>query len=172
MHLSIPARPTRAGHDGHMSIAAACGLTLAERRPARGRVVLLYQPSEENGRGAAAVLGDPSFDSITPDLVYALHNLPGLAKGCVALRSGVVACASRGIRVELRGETAHAAYPETGRSPTGAMCDLIARVDAMSHQFESGPELVRATVVSATLGEAEAFGSAPGTARSTRDAAM
>lgn len=153
------------GHDGHMSIVAACGLMLARRRPACGRVILLYQPSEENGRGAAAVLSDPSFDSLAPDFIYALHNLPGLPKRCVALRPGVIACASRGIRIELRGETAHAAYPETGRSPAVSMCELMAEINALPDRFASRSELVLATVVSATLGEAEAFGSAPGSAR-------
>ena len=46
------------GHDGHMSILAAAGKHYSKNRPERGRVVLLYQPAEENGEGAKEVLAD------------------------------------------------------------------------------------------------------------------
>lgn len=55
------------GHDGHMAILCGLGERLAEQRPEKGEVVLLFQPAEETGQGAKAVLKDPGFGQILPD---------------------------------------------------------------------------------------------------------
>lgn len=154
----------KCGHDGHMAIIAAVGSVLARHRPARGRVVLLYQPAEETGAGAAAVIRDPKFDAIKPDMVFALHNLPGFPLGDIIVRQGTFSCASRGMIIQLHGTTAHAAQPETGKSPAQAMCRLITAFDAVAERFRSGSELAFATVVGARLGE-KAFGTSPGYAQ-------
>src|SRR5690606_35881140 len=67
----------KCGHDGHMAIVAGLAAVLGKNRPKKGRVVLLFQPAEENGAGAVQVLKDKKFKKITPDYVFALHNLPG-----------------------------------------------------------------------------------------------
>ena len=59
---------------------------LAGARPARGRIYLLFQPAEETGTGARAVLDDPAFAGIRPDAVFAFHNLPGYPLGQVVVR--------------------------------------------------------------------------------------
>jgi len=151
----------KCGHDGHMAILAAVGAVLAERRPARGCVVLLYQPAEETGAGAAAVVADPRFGAIRPDRAFALHNLPGFPLGRVVVRAGTFSCASRGVVVRLRGRAAHAAQPETGVSPARAMCRLVERLEDLPAPLEVGDELAFVTVVGARLGE-RAFGTAPG----------
>lgn len=164
------------GHDGHMAILATVGQSLSSRRPPRGRVILLYQPAEETGTGAAAVLSDPRFSDLAPDYAFALHNLPGYPLGQVIVRPGTLTCASRGMAIELVGSPAHAAQPETGNSPADAMCRLIDALSSLSVP-SSTREIVFATVVGARLGR-EAYGSAPGdaevwaTLRSERDATM
>jgi amidohydrolase len=153
------------GHDGHMAILAAVGEQLAKARPRRGRVVLLYQPSEENGRGAEAVIADPRFPRIRPDLVFALHNLPGFPLGRAVLRSGTFCCASRGVVVRLEGTPAHASQPETGTSPARAMCRVLKLIDTLPSPPAPDGEVAFATVVGARLGTGESFGTAPGAAR-------
>lgn len=166
----------KCGHDGHMAILAAVGRGLAER-PVRGQVVLLYQPAEENGQGAAAVLADPRFAEIRPDFAFALHNLPGYPLGQVVVRSGAFSCASRGMALTLIGKSAHAAQPETGLSPARAMCALVSGCATLPPELNSASELMMATVVGASLGE-KAFGTAPEradiwiTLRSDSDAGM
>ncbi len=151
----------KCGHDGHMAILAAVGAALAARRPARGRVILLFQPAEETGEGAAAVLRDPRFAELRPDFCFALHNLPGFPLGEVVLRAGTFACASRGMSIVLSGRTAHAAQPETGISPAGAMCRIISALAGMQ---AGGPdETAFITIAGARLGE-RAYGTAPGDA--------
>lgn len=165
------------GHDGHMAILAEVGTRLAERRPARGKAVLLFQPAEESGLGARAVLTDPAFAAIRPDFAFALHNLPGFPLGEVLVREGSFSCASRGIAIRLGGAQAHAAQPETGRSPALAMCRLVEALHVLPQDLQKSGELAFATVVGAQLG-ARAFGVAPGraevwaTLRSETDATM
>ena len=165
------------GHDGHMAIIAAVGMDLATKRTQRGRVVLLFQPAEENGMGAEAVLQDPQFENIRPDVAFALHNLPGYALGQVLVRPGTFNCASRGMTVKFSGATAHAAQPETGQSPAAAMCACIQQISALPPKTVPADETAFATVVGAQLGK-KAFGTAPGdaeiwaTLRSETDATM
>lgn len=167
----------KCGHDGHMAILAAVGTELTAARPPKGRVVLLFQPSEETGAGAAAVIRDARFSEIAPDYVFALHNLPGYPLGQVVTRRGAFTSASRGVTIGLRGASAHAAQPETGRSPALAMARIIERLTQQPSGLASPHEIAFITVVGAQLGE-RAFGTAPAdaeiwaTLRSTTDTQM
>ncbi len=159
----VPGTAHQCGHDGHMAILAAVGQELAAVRPGTGRVVLLYQPAEETGQGAAAVMADPRFGGIAPDFAFALHNLPGFALGSVLLRTGPFSSASRGLTVNLTGASAHASQPETGRSPAAALCTLIETLSKRPADVAPGDRSTFVTVVGARLGE-KAFGTAPGNA--------
>jgi metal-dependent amidase/aminoacylase/carboxypeptidase family protein len=128
-------------------------------------VVLLFQPAEENGGGAEAVIRDKRFSNIRPDFVFALHNLPGFPLGQIVVRSGTFCCASRGMVVSLEGTPAHAAQPETGVSPARAMCRIMKLIDDLPTRLKVGDEVAFATVVGARLGVDDAFGTAPGDAR-------
>lgn len=149
------------GHDGHMTMVAALAEDLAGKRPARGRVVLMFQPAEETGKGAPAVVADPAFGEIAPDYAFSLHNLPGLAVGQIALCRGPANCASRGMRIRLSGRTSHAAAPQDGVSPAGAMAQLLPGLVALGGGTDLGPDYALVTLTHARLGEAT-FGIAPG----------
>lgn len=151
------------GHDGHMAIIAGLARCLARRRPARGRAVLLFQPAEETGAGAATVIGDPGFPAIAPDYAFALHNLPGLALGRVGLVDGPVNCASCGLHLTLRGQEAHASAPETGLSPMRALGALMPALADLGHGTPEDADFALVTVTHARMGE-PAFGIAPGEA--------
>lgn len=174
---SHPGISHKCGHDGHSAILAAVGSYLASNPPQRGKVVLLFQPAEETGKGAAAVLDDPQFGSIRPDFVFALHNLPGIPLGEVVIRENSMACASRGMGIVLRGLSAHAAQPETGRSPAQALATILGNITRLPESVDSSEEIAFVTTVGATLGE-KAFGLAPhraeiwATLRSEQDATM
>ncbi len=184
-----PYRSTRTGiahqcgHDGHMAIILGLAQAIANARPKRGRVVILFQPAEETGEGARAVVNDPQFSQIAPDESFALHNLPQQPLGEVIIRAGTFNCASRGLLIRLKGHTAHAAYPETGISPQLALAELLQAFSELPNQLkqEHGDEneqgLIMVTVVHCDMGEAT-FGTSPAdaclmvTLRTETDAAM
>ena len=157
----VPGKSHMCGHEGHSTILAALGRQFGRERPASGRVVLMFQPAEETGAGAAGVVADPRYAEIRPDYSFSLHNLPGVPLGHVRLRDGVVNCASRGMRILLDGKTAHASMPETGVPPTFAVATLLPDLTALSHGGFDDDEFALVTVCHARVGEA-VFGIAPG----------
>ncbi|RWM06023.1 MAG: amidohydrolase [Mesorhizobium sp.] len=173
----VPGKSHMCGHDGHTAILAALGRQLGRQRPARGRVVLMFQPAEETGNGAAGVVADPRFGEIAPDFAFSLHNLPGVPFGEVRLKTGVVNCASRGMRIMLEGKTAHSSMPETGSSPMLAVSQLMPQLPALGRGTFADDDFGMVTVTHASMGEA-VFGIAPGyaevwaTLRTRRDERM
>jgi amidohydrolase len=151
----------KCGHDGHMSMVSGLAPLLHAEPPARGRVILLYQPAEETGQGAARVIEDPKFDAIRPDYAFALHNLPGFPLGTVVLRDGFFASASSGFIARLQGETSHAGEPQQGKSPALAVADLIQTLSAVPQFHTALHEAAQVTIIHAQVGE-RAFGTSPG----------
>jgi amidohydrolase len=173
----VPGKSHMCGHDGHTAILAALGRQLGRRRPASGRVVLMFQPAEETGNGAAGVVADPRFGEIAPDFAFSLHNLPGVPFGEVRVKAGVVNCASRGMRIVLEGKTAHSSMPETGVSPMMAISQLMPELPGLGNGTFADDEFGMVTVTHVAMGEA-VFGIAPGhaevwaTLRTRRDERM
>ena len=153
----------KCGHDGHMAILCGVAAGLSASPPLRGEVVLLFQPAEETGEGAALILADQEFQRLRPDVAYALHNLPGFRAGSVVIRDGCFASASRGMVIHLAGESAHAAEPHKARSPGLAVAGLIEGISALPQTCCPLDEACKATVIHARLGE-RAFGTTPGEA--------
>ncbi|PJF10440.1 amidohydrolase [Pseudorhodobacter sp. MZDSW-24AT] len=177
-HVSqVPGVAHLCGHDGHAVILIGVAHLLSQRRPAKGRAVLMFQPAEEDGSGAAAVLADPAFAALRPDWAFALHNMPGLPLGQARVSAGPANCASVGLRLQLQGRTAHAATPDTGLSPQAALFALIPALSALGPGGALGPDFRLVTVTHARLGT-PTFGIAPGeaelwvTLRSLGDAPM
>ena len=174
---TLPGTGHLCGHDGHMVLLIGLARLISRNRPAKGRVVLMFQPAEEDGSGAAAVVADPAYAALRPDWAFAIHNLPGLPFGMGALTSGVVNCASQGLRIHLAGKTAHAAQPEAGISPANALSRLIPALSALGQGGALTPDYRLVTITHARLG-APAFGIAPGeaeiwaTLRTTQDDLM
>lgn len=151
----------KCGHDGHATILCGLAQWLGEQRPGQGEVVLLFQPAEETGQGAKAILEDPLFDQIKPDVAYGLHNLPGFEKGQIMVCQGCFAAASFGLKLTFDGRTAHASQPETGHSPSELLAQLIHLLEKKREQLQAVKPLTTFVITHAILGE-ETFGVAPG----------
>ena len=158
---TIPGKGHMCGHDGHMTILMALARLISRKRPATGRVILLFQPAEEDGSGAAAVLADPRFPALKPDWAFALHNMPRQPLGHATLRAGTMMCASQGMLVRLTGKTSHASMPETGTSPVHAVARLIPALLALGPGGALTEAFRMVTITHARVGEA-AFGISPG----------
>jgi amidohydrolase len=155
----IPGKGHLCGHDGHMVSMLGVAARLA-RRPRKGRVILLFQPAEETGAGAQAVIDDPRWPDIRPDFAFAYHNVPGRPLGEVGLREGPGNCASRGMQILLEGKSSHAAAPEDGLSPGPAMAALMTCLPELSSGAIGDEAFSLATLTHAQLGE-PTFGIAP-----------
>ncbi|MFO8067039.1 MAG: amidohydrolase [Bacteroidales bacterium] len=151
------------GHDGHSAILTGLAYLLKEEKPAKGRVVLLFQPSEETGEGAALVINDKKFSKIKPDYSFALHNLPGFDKGTIYTKEGSFASASTGIIVKLKGLSSHAAHPEDGNNPDITMAHLVLGLNKLVSDKSKFKDFTLLTVIHTKLGE-RAFGTTPGNA--------
>jgi amidohydrolase len=151
----------KCGHDGHMAILCGVASMLHKNRPTGGRVVLLFQPAEETGKGAKAVLKDPKFKGIVPDYIFALHNLPGFPAGSVIVKNGPFAYASLGVFSRLKGESSHAAFPEHGISPLPALQELLGALQELPKTI---PDLGKNTILTITYGRLGhfVFGTSPG----------
>lgn len=158
---AAPGKSHMCGHDGHTTILAALARQFGRCPPARGRVVLMFQPAEETGNGAAGVVADPRYEKIRPDFAFSLHNLPGTPLGHVRLKPGVVNCASRGMRIVLEGKTAHSSMPETGTSPMLAVSRLMPALAKLGGGSFHDDDFAMVTVTHASMGE-PVFGIAPG----------
>ena len=123
--------------------------------------MLLFQPAEETGQGAQAILSDPQFEQIKPDVAYGLHNLPSFEKGKIMVKEGCFAAASFGLKLIFDGRTAHASQPETGHSPSELLAQLIHHLEKKREQLKAVKPLTTFVITHATLGE-ETFGVAPG----------
>lgn len=158
---TVPGKSHMCGHDGHTTILAALARQFGRQAPATGRVVLMFQPAEETGDGAAGVVADPRYEAIRPDFSFSLHNLPGTPLGHVRLKPGVVNCASRGMRITLEGKTAHSSMPETGTSPMLAVSTLMPALASLGGGSFHDDAFGMVTVTHVSMGE-PVFGVAPG----------
>lgn len=151
------------GHDGHTAIGVSVAARIAADPPEGCRVVVLFQPAEETGEGAASVLADPRWNSVAPmpeaTVGFALHNMPGEPLGRVLVRAGTFACASVGVRLVLTGRSAHASAPHDPRSPMSALGRLVERSPGLPEGLRLAG--ARCTPVHAAAGDAGGFGISP-----------
>ena len=151
----------RCGHDGHATILCGLAMRLGKKRPAKGNVILLFQPAEETGEGAKAVINDPQFRDLKIDTAFALHNLPSYAKHQIVVKKDCFASASLGLKLIFDGKTSHASQPEKGNNPQIVVTTLL---DAFQRKYENLKKDKHHTILTITrvvIGE-ETFGVTPG----------
>ncbi len=153
----------KCGHDGHTAILLAVAERIA-RHPVKCTVLLLFQPAEETGEGAARVWSSGILQGYSPRAIYGLHNLPGFPKSCLVFKDNTFAAASVGWVIRLQGRQTHAAFPELGLNPALAVAEIISEVLARNLRPEVGEaQFHQATLIHARIGEV-AFGTAAGDA--------
>lgn len=102
------------GHDGHTSMLLGAARYLAEMVDFDGTVIFIFQPSEENGKGALAMIDEGLFEKYRIDEIYGMHNIPGMPLGAFETRTGTL-CASESLfEIQITAKGGHAAMPHRG----------------------------------------------------------
>lgn len=150
----------KCGHDGHTAILYRTAQLLSVNPPKSGKVLLLFQPSEENGQGAQKVLADPKFAKQDYQYAYALHNIPGAPLGQVLCCEGNFNAGVSSLSFEYQGLETHAAHPWEGKNPAGLIASLIQWAARQENTDWNSPDYFLSTPVYSHLG-AKNYGISP-----------
>ncbi len=115
----------KCGHDGHMATVAGMAPWLEKQIFDTGSVILLFQPAEENGKGAQQMLDDPTFHALGIDYMFALHNIPQEDMHKVLVMDSGFSAEVISFSLTLKGKESHASSPETGNNPALALSEII-----------------------------------------------
>ena len=103
------------GHDGHMTMLLGAAENLARGDSFDGTVIFIFQPNEEHGLGAQAMIKEGLLRRFPMEEVYAIHNLPGALAGRISTRTGQICSSESLFEVTVKGQGGHAAMPHVGR---------------------------------------------------------
>lgn len=119
------------GHDGHTTMVLGAAQLLAANPDFDGTVHLIFQPAEEGGAGARAMMTDGLFDQFPCQAIFALHNWPALPQGQMGVRVGPIMASAMKFEIIVRGKGGHAALPHTTIDPIPVACFIVAQLQTL-----------------------------------------
>ncbi|MYM20278.1 amidohydrolase [Brevibacterium sp. 5221] len=135
------------GHDTHITVGLETAVLLAGHRDTwSGTIVFLFQPGEETGAGAKAMVDDGVWDRAPhPEAVYGQHVWPALA-GTVSTSSGTAMAMADSYEVVVRGRQAHGSQPEAAIDPIVLGAFMITRLQTVVSREVGAREMVVLTI--------------------------
>jgi len=144
------------GHDMHITcLLGAAELLVKLKSEWSGTLVLVFQPAEERGTGARAMVADGLYDRVpVPDIVLGQHLMP-LRAGTVGCRRGTIMASADSMRVTLFGRGGHGSTPQRTIDPVIMAANLVTRLQTIVSREVDPSEMAVVTVGSLQAGHTE-----------------
>jgi len=114
------------GHDGHSAaLVGTVRILLKMRDELTGRIRFIFQPAEETGQGAKAMIENGVFDQDLPDAIIGFHSWPGLAADSVSCRPQTMMASCDFLKIRVIGKGGHGARPESANNPLIGIAKIV-----------------------------------------------
>ncbi|MFP6807613.1 MAG: M20 aminoacylase family protein [Pseudomonadales bacterium] len=142
------------GHDGHTTMLLGAAKYLAESGDFEGTVNFIFQPAEENEGGGRAMIEAGLFEKYPVESVYGMHNIPGMAVGTFAIKSGPMMAAYDMFKLKITGRGGHAAMPHLSIDPIVIGTKIVEAYQSIISRFTDPQEPVVLSVTQFHAGDA------------------
>ncbi|MCZ8807221.1 M20 family metallopeptidase [Escherichia albertii] len=142
------------GHDGHTTILLGAARYLAETRRFNGTLRLIFQPAEEMINGGEIMVKEGLFDRFPCDVIFGMHNMPGLPVGKFYFQPGALMASMDQFHITVRGCGGHGAIPHKAIDSVVVAAHITTALQSIVARNVEPLEAAVITVGSIVAGEA------------------